>query len=120
MGPNGTLYVPMRSCWSLCFLVGPYRSLCVLMDSNASVWVLMSCYRSSCVFMDFNESLWLLMCLYASLWVLIGPLRLYRSLRFLIYFYGSLAFLSVLMCPYVSLLACLHVHFWEPVLSSSS
>ena len=44
-----------------------------------------------------------------------GP---YASLYVLIHFYGLY---WVLMCgAYKSLLACLHVHFWEPVLSSSA
>ena len=51
----------------------------------------------------------------------------YKSLSVLMYSNGSLWFrispyvsLRVLLGLHKSLLACLHVHFWEPVLSSSA
>ena len=53
-------------------------------------------------FFGCNPFLWVFMRLYGSFGVVVGPH----------------ASVCVLLGPYRSLLACLHVHFWEPNLSS--
>ena len=68
-------------------------------------------YGSSCVFMGSYSSLYVLMRPYGSLCVVIC---FYRSFKVLV---NSNEALIVLIGPYI---ACLHVHFWKPVLSSSA
>ena len=66
-------------------------------------------------------SLWVLLCAYRSLCVLMGPWGFQCVLNcFFFVRIGPYASLQVPMGLVRSLLACLHVHFWEPVLSSSA
>ena len=74
--------------------------------------------------MDSNGSVWVLIGHYAFMWVLMGP---FIYFCFLLDSNGSLwvlivpsSSLRILLGSYGSFLACLHVHFWEPVLSSSA
>ena len=66
--------------------------------------------------------LWVLMGSHGFLWVYMGPFGFSWVLLCpgLIGFYWCSRSFWVLTGPFGSLLACLHVHFWEPVLNSSS
>ena len=74
-------------------------------------------------------SVWVFMRSYGSLWFFIGPLGCYGSWSISVFYFpygflwdlmGSFKSLLVLNGLYGSLLACLHVHFWESVLSYSA
>ena len=87
--------------------MGSFVFLWILMCLCGCVWVLMRYYGSFCVLIGRYASLWVLGVFNASLIVFFVRI-------------GSYASLQVPMGLVRSLLACLHVHFWEPVLSSNT
>ena len=86
------------------------------MNPYGFLWVIVGLYGSFLVLMGFYGSLWVLICHYGFLGVYMVP---YLSLWVLMGAGPSESFWDF-MGLYGSLLACLHVHFWEPVLSSSA
>ena len=129
MCPYFFFCVLMDSNGSLCELIGPYSSLriltgpyCFFLGPYSSLWLLMGLYGSLEVLVRPYGPLWVLLVPFASLWILMG---FYGSLlvlnrRFHSVLMGLHKSLFVLMDTNGILLACLHVHFWEPVLSSSA